>query len=43
MDDPGKNEVTLSNRVSFDPETFGSVVRRIEAIGGATRKPDPND
>ena len=43
MDDPGEEKATLSNRVLFDPAIFGSVVRRIEAIGGATRKPDPND
>jgi DNA-binding MarR family transcriptional regulator len=43
MDDPGEDQITLSNRVAFDPATFGSVVGRIEAKGWVTRKADPGD
>ncbi len=43
MDDPGKDQITLSNRVAFDPATFGSVVGRIEAKGWVTHKADAND
>jgi DNA-binding MarR family transcriptional regulator len=43
IDDPGEDQITLSNRVAFDPATFGSVVGRIEAKGWVTRKADPDD
>lgn len=43
MDDPGEDQVTLSNRVAFDPATFGSVIGRIEAKGWVTRQADPGD
>jgi DNA-binding MarR family transcriptional regulator len=43
MDDPGEDQITLSNRVAFDPATFGSVIGRIEAKGWVTRKADPGD
>lgn len=43
MDDPGKDQVTLSNRVAFDPATLGSVVGRIEAKGWVRRGSDPGD
>ena len=43
MDDPGEDQVTLSNRVAFDPATLGSVVGRIEAKGWVTRKADVCD
>ena len=43
IDDPGEDQVTLSNRVAFDPATLGSVVGRIEAKGWVTRKADPGD
>ena len=43
MDDPGEDQITLSNRVAFDPATLGSVVGRIEAKGWVTRKADARD
>lgn len=43
MDDPGEDQITLSNRVSFDPATLGSVIGRVEAKGWVTRKADPGD
>lgn len=43
IDEPGEDQITLSNRVAFDPATFGSVVGRIEAKGWVTRKADPGD
>ena len=43
MDDPGEDQITLSNRVAFDPATFGSVIGRIEAKGWVTRQADPGD
>ncbi len=43
MDDPGEDQTTLSNRVAFDPATFGSVIGRIEAKGWVTRQADPDD
>lgn len=43
MDDPGEDQITLSNRVAFDPATLGSVVGRIEAKGWVARKADPGD
>ena len=43
IDDPGEDQVTLSNRVAFDPATLGSVIGRIEAKGWVTRKADPGD
>ena len=43
IDDPGEDQVTLSNRVAFDPATLGSVVGRIEAKGWVTRKADRGD
>ena len=43
MDDPGEDQITLSNRVAFDPATLGSVIARIEAKGWVTRKADPGD
>jgi DNA-binding MarR family transcriptional regulator len=43
MDDPGEDQITLSNRVAFDPATLGSVIVRIEAKGWVTRKADPDD
>jgi len=43
MDDPGEDQVTLSNRVAFDPATLGSVIGRIETKGWVTRKADPGD
>lgn len=43
MDDPGEDQITLSNRVAFDPATLGSVIGRIEAKGWVTRQADPGD
>ena len=43
MDDPGEDQITLSNRVAFDPATLGSVIGRIEAKGWVTRKADTGD
>lgn len=43
MDDPGEDQITLSNRVAFDPATLGSVIGRIEAKGWVTRKADSGD
>lgn len=43
MDDPGEDQITLSNRVAFDPATFGSVIGRIEAKGWVTREADSGD
>lgn len=43
IDDPGEDQITLSNRVAFDPATLGSVVGRIEAKGWVTRNADPDD
>jgi len=43
IDDPGEDQVTLANRVAFDPATLGSVVGRIEAKGWVTRKADVGD
>ena len=43
MDDPGEDQITLSNRVSFDPATLGSVIGRVEAKGWVSRKADPGD
>ena len=43
MDDPGEDQITLSNRVAFDPATLGSVIGRVEAKGWVTRKADPGD
>ena len=43
MDEPGEDQITLSNRVAFDPATLGSVIGRIEAKGWVTRKADPGD
>ncbi|MFN5350345.1 MAG: MarR family winged helix-turn-helix transcriptional regulator [Polaromonas sp.] len=43
MDDPGEDQITLSNRVAFDPATFGSVIGRIEAKGWVARRADPDD
>ena len=43
MDDPGEDQITLSNRVAFDPATLGSVIGRIEVKGWVTRKADPGD
>lgn len=43
IDDPGEDQITLSNRVAFDPATFGSVIGRIEAKGWVTREADPGD
>jgi DNA-binding MarR family transcriptional regulator len=43
MDDPGEDQITLANRVAFDPATLGSVIGRIEAKGWVKRKADPGD
>lgn len=43
MDDPGEDQVTLANRVAFDPATLGSVVGRIEAKGWVMRQADAGD
>ena len=43
IDQPGEDQVTLSNRVAFDAATFGSVIGRIEAKGWVTRSADLND
>ena len=43
MDDPGEDQITLSNRVAFDPATLGSVIGRIEVKGWVTRKADASD
>ena len=43
IDDPGEDQITLSNRVAFDPATLGSVIGRIEAKGWVTRQADPGD
>lgn len=43
IDDPGEDQITLANRVAFDPATLGSVIGRIEAKGWVTRLADPQD
>ena len=43
IDDPGEDQITLSNRVAFDAATFGSVIGRIESKGWVTREADPED
>ncbi len=43
MDDPGEDQITLANKVAFDPATLGSVIGRIEAKGWVTRQADPED
>ena len=43
MDDPGEDQITLSNRVAFDPATLGSVIGRVEAKGWVKREADPQD
>ena len=43
MDDPGEDQITLANRVAFDPATLGSVIGRIESKGWVTRNADPSD
>ena len=43
MDDPGEDQITLSNRVAFDTATLGSVIGRIEVKGWVTRKADARD
>lgn len=43
IDDPGEDQITLSNRVAFDPATLGSVIGRVEAKGWVTRKADSGD
>ena len=43
IDDPGEDQITLSNRVAFDPATLGSVIGRIEVKGWVTRKADSSD
>lgn len=43
MDDPGEDQITLSNRVAFDPATLGSVVGRLEAKGWVIREADSGD
>ena len=43
MDDPGEDQITLSNRVAFDPATSGSVIGRLEAKGWVRRESDPGD
>ena len=43
IDEPGEDQVTLSNRVAFDAATFGSVIGRIEAKGWVTRSADLSD
>lgn len=43
MDDPGEDQITLANKVAFDPATLGSVIARIETKGWVIRQADPQD
>lgn len=43
MDEPGKDQITLSGRVAFDAATSGSVLGRLEAKGWVRREADPLD
>jgi DNA-binding MarR family transcriptional regulator len=43
IEDPGEDQVTLANKVSFDAATFGSVIGRLEAKGWVRREPDELD
>ncbi|MEO6321367.1 MAG: MarR family transcriptional regulator [Polaromonas sp.] len=39
----GEDQITLSNRVTFDPATLGSVIARLEAKGWVRRQPNTGD
>ena len=43
IDAPGEDQITLANRIAFDPATFGSVIARLEVKGFVKREPDPDD
>ena len=43
IDDPGEDQVTLAQRVAFDPATFGSVIGRLETKGWVRREADSAD
>jgi DNA-binding MarR family transcriptional regulator len=42
-DTPGADQITLANRVAFDPATSGSVIGRLESKGWVVRRADPVD
>jgi DNA-binding MarR family transcriptional regulator len=42
-DTPGVDQITLANRVAFDPATSGSVIGRLESKGWIDRRADPTD
>jgi DNA-binding MarR family transcriptional regulator len=42
-DTPGADQITLANRVAFDPATSGSVIGRLESKGWVERRADPVD
>ena len=43
MTEPGEDQITLSNRVAFDPATLGSVIARLEGKGWVRRQSNPGD
>lgn len=43
LQSPGLDQVTLAQRVAFDPATSGSVIGRLEAKGWVQRRADPQD
>ena len=43
LDTPGVDQITLANRVAFDPATSGSVIGRLEAKGWVRREADAKD
>ncbi len=43
MDKPGEDQISLSERVAFDPATSGSVISRLEAKGFVRREADAGD
>ncbi len=43
LDTPGVDQITLANRVAFDPATSGSVIGRLEAKGWVRREADAQD
>jgi len=42
-DSPGVDQITLANRVAFDPATSGSVIGRLESKGWVERRSDSVD
>ena len=43
IDEPGEDQITLSERVAFDPATLGSVIGRLERKGWIRREADAAD